>query len=107
MNEPEISAVVPVYNEVESLPEMHRQLAAGLARTGREYEILFIDDGCTDGSAEQLDQIAASDPHVGVIHFRRNFGKSPALAAGFGCARGAIVLTLDADLQDDPAATSL
>lgn len=100
---PEISVVVPVYNEVDSLPEMHRQLTDGLQRTGRPYEIIYINDGCKDGSAERLDEIAAADLHVGVIHFRRNFGKSPALAAGFDRVRGDIVLTLDADLQDDPA----
>jgi len=100
---PALSAVVPVYNEVDSLSEMHRQLTDGLSRTGRTYEIIYVDDGCRDGSAERLDEIAAADPQVIVIHFRRNFGKSPALAAGFERARGSIVLTLDADLQDDPA----
>ena len=103
MSEPEISAVIPVYNEVESLPEMHRQLTEGLSRTGRPWEILYINDGCSDGSDAVLDEFATKDDRVGVIHFRRNFGKSPALAAGFGQVRGDIVLTLDADLQDDPA----
>ena len=103
MSEPEISAVIPVFNEVESLPEMHRQLTEGLSRTERPYEILYINDGCSDGSDKVLDELAAKDDRVGVIHFRRNFGKSPALAAGFGQVRGRIVLTLDADLQDDPA----
>ncbi|MBL4684491.1 MAG: glycosyltransferase family 2 protein [Nannocystaceae bacterium] len=66
--------------------------------------MLFVNDGCTDGSAEKLDALAAEDPeHVRVIHFRKNFGKSPALAAAFERVRGQIVLTLDADLQDDPA----
>jgi len=100
---PEISVVVPVYNEVDSLPEMHRQLTDGLRRTQRPYEILFINDGSRDGTTERLDELAARDPTVAVIHFRRNFGKSPALAAGFERVRGSIVLTLDADLQDDPA----
>jgi len=101
--DPEISAVVPVYNERDSLGQMHEELTAGLRRTGRSYEILYIDDGSKDGSAERLDELAATDPAVAVIHFRRNFGKSPALAAGFERVRGKIVLTLDADLQDDPA----
>lgn len=100
---PELSAVVPVFNEVGSLPQMHLELTNGLSRTGRSYEILFINDGSTDGTTEKLDEIAATDSHVGVLHFRKNFGKSPALNAGFERARGQIVLTLDADLQDDPA----
>jgi glycosyltransferase involved in cell wall biosynthesis len=101
--EPHVSVVVPVYNEVDSLPELHKQLTAGLEATGRPYEIVFIDDGSRDGSSERLDDIASRDPHVRVVHFRRNFGKSPALAAAFDRVRGQIVLTLDADLQDDPA----
>lgn len=102
--DPELSAVIPVFNEVGSLPQMHEELVAGLAQTGRSYEIIYINDGSTDGATELLDKLAADNPQtVGVIHFRRNFGKSPALNAGFELARGDIVLTLDADLQDDPA----
>lgn len=102
--DPQLSAVIPVYNEVGSLQQMYDELCAGLSATGRTYEILFINDGCTDGSAAKLDELATSDPeHVRVIHFRKNFGKSPALAAAFERVRGQIVLTLDADLQDDPA----
>ena len=85
---------------------MHDELSAGLQRTGRAYEILYIDDGSRDGTGNRLDDIAAGDPRVGVLHFRKNFGKSPALAAGFERVRGTIVLTLDADLQDDPAMIS-
>ncbi|MGH1340595.1 MAG: glycosyltransferase family 2 protein [Nannocystales bacterium] len=102
--DPELTAVIPVYNEVGSLPQMHKELTAGLAQTGRSYEVLYINDGSSDGTTELLDKIASENPGVvGVVHFRRNFGKSPALNAGFDLARGAIVLTLDADLQDDPA----
>lgn len=102
--DPELSAVIPVYNEVDSLDQMHAELTAGLKKTGRTYEILFVNDGCTDGSTDKLDELAGSDAeHVRVIHFRKNFGKSPALAAAFERVRGQIVLTLDADLQDDPA----
>jgi glycosyltransferase involved in cell wall biosynthesis len=102
--DPELTAVIPVYNEVGSLPQMHEELQAGLARTGRSYEIIYINDGSTDGTTDLLDKFAHEKPGVvGVVHFRKNFGKSPALNAGFELARGAIVLTLDADLQDDPA----
>ena len=101
---PYVAAVVPVYNEVGSLDEMHRQLTAGFEALGKPYEILFVNDGSSDGSTDKLDALAASDPdHVRVIHLRKNFGKSPALAAAFQRVRGEIVLTLDADLQDDPA----
>ena len=102
--DPDLTAVIPVYNEVGSLPQMHQELEAGLAQTGRSYEIIYINDGSSDGTTELLDKLAAEQPGVvGVVHFRKNFGKSPALNAGFELARGAIVLTLDADLQDDPS----
>lgn len=100
----EISAVVPVYNEVDSLEEMHSQLSEALRGMGRSYEILFVDDGSKDGSTHKLEELADRDPeHVRVVCFRKNFGKSPALNAAFERVRGDIVLTLDADLQDDPA----
>jgi glycosyltransferase involved in cell wall biosynthesis len=92
-----------VFDERDSLPQLHAELTAALERVGRPYEILFVNDGSRDGSAGVLDQMAAQDPHVGVVHLRRNFGKSPALAAGFERVRGRIVFTLDADLQDDPS----
>ncbi len=101
--DPEISVVVPVYNERDSLAELHRQIVGALEAEGSSFEVLFIDDGSRDGSALVLDEIADGDGRVSVIHFRRNFGKSPALAAGFERARGEILLTMDADLQDDPA----
>jgi glycosyltransferase involved in cell wall biosynthesis len=98
-----ISLVVPVYNEVESLEEFYGQATAACSALGRSYEIIFIDDGSDDGSAGLLDRLTERDPYVSVIHLRRNFGKSAALAAGFQYVRGRVVLTLDADLQDDPA----
>lgn len=82
---------------------MYEQLTKALVGLGGSYEIVFVDDGSRDGSAKALDELAATDPTVRVIHFRKNFGKSPALAAAFERVRGEIVLTLDADLQDDPA----
>lgn len=102
-DELELSILVPVYNEADSLPQLYREITAACAGLGRSYEIVFVDDGSRDGSAVVLDQLADADAHCFVIHFRRNFGKSPALAAGFEHVRGAIVITMDADLQDDPA----
>lgn len=102
-HQPYVSILIPLYNEVESIPEMYAQVSAACVALGRPYEILWIDDGSKDGSAKALDDLVARDAHVRVVHFRRNFGKSSALAAGFERVRGQIVLTLDADLQDDPA----
>ncbi len=97
-----ISAVVPVYNEVDSLPELHRELAAILP-TGGRHEIIYIDDGSSDGSAAALEGLADGDARVKVISFYRNYGKAAALAAGFEAATGDVVVTMDSDLQDDPA----
>lgn len=98
-----ISAVIPVYNEVDSLDELHRELSEVAAAEGYELEIIFIDDGSNDGSWETIERLAAQDERIRGIRFRRNFGKAAALTAGFSEARGEYVLTLDADLQDDPA----
>jgi glycosyltransferase involved in cell wall biosynthesis len=97
-----VSAVTPLYNEVDSLPELHQLLTQYLSGLG-QYEIIFIDDGSNDGSLEVLQRLYADDPHVRAISFRKNFGKSAALSMGFQMARGKYVVTLDADLQDDPA----
>jgi len=98
-----LSILIPLFDEKDSIPEMYAQVTAACAVLGRPYEVLFIDDGSRDGSGAALDQLVADDPRIRVVHFRRNFGKSSALAAGFERVRGEIVLTLDADLQDDPA----
>ncbi len=100
---PGISVVVPVFDEVESLEELYQGITAACTRLDRGHEIMFVNDGSRDGSDRKLDELAERDACVQVIHFRRNFGKSPALAAAFERVRGEIVLTLDADLQDDPA----
>lgn len=99
----EISVVVPVFDEVESLPALHRELTDALERLGRSYELLFVDDGSRDGSFETLEKLHGSDDRVRVIQLRRNFGKAAALSVGFRAARGEVIVTLDADLQDDPA----
>ncbi|MDW8254133.1 MAG: glycosyltransferase family 2 protein [Chloroflexota bacterium] len=97
---PRVSIVIPVYNEEESLAILHREVAEAVA--GYPHEIIFVDDGSTDGSWRVLLQLAETDPTVRLVRFGRNFGKSAALAAGFHESRGDIVITLDADLQDDP-----
>jgi len=105
MSEPvplDLSIVVPVYNEVDNVDELHAELDAVLSGLGRSYEILFVDDGSTDGSVAKLKLLADRDPHVQVVLFRRNFGQTAALDAGFHHAAGQVVVPLDADLQNDP-----
>jgi len=99
----EISVVIPVFNEEGSLATLHADLTRVLARQGAAYEILFIDDGSRDGTLEVLAGLAAADSRVRAISFRRNFGKAAALSVGFREARGEAVITMDGDLQDDPA----
>jgi dolichol-phosphate mannosyltransferase len=98
-----ISVVVPLFNEKESLRELHQQLSAALGTLEKPIEILFIDDGSSDNSFEVLKSLRASDPSVRAVQFRKNYGKAAALAMGFRKARGQIIVTIDADLQDDPA----
>jgi glycosyltransferase involved in cell wall biosynthesis len=99
---PELSVVIPIHNEAESLEELHRELTATLGAWGREYEIILVDDGSTDESFETLTRLQAVDPHLRVIRFRRNFGQTAAFAAGFDHARGRMIVTSDGDLQNDP-----
>ncbi|MDH7487007.1 MAG: glycosyltransferase family 2 protein [Anaerolineae bacterium] len=98
-----ISIVIPLYNEAESIPQLHEQLTAALAAVGEACEVIVVDDGSTDGSFEQLRRLHEADPCLKVIRFRRNFGQTAALAAGFDAAQGDVIVTLDADLQNDPA----
>ncbi len=97
-----LSIVIPVYDEGESLEILHRELDEVARAHGYEMEIILIDDGSTDGSWSVIQGLAETDPRVRGIRFRRNFGKSAALSAGFRGAQGELVMTLDADLQDDP-----
>ena len=100
---PDLSIVIPVYNESPNLDELHVEITAALERSGRAYEVLFVDDGSTDDSFERLRRIHSRDRRVRVIQFRRNFGQTAAFAAGFAEARGRLIVTLDGDRQNDPA----
>ena len=97
-----ISIVIPVKNEAESLPHLTDELFAILKTVREPYEILFVNDGSTDKTKIALESVARKNKHVRVFHFRANFGKSEALAYGFSQAKGNVVVTLDADLQDNP-----
>ncbi len=100
---PEISVVIPLLNEEESIPELYRALTEALVACGRTYEIIIVDDGSTDRSYELLAGLTEKDPLMRVIRLRRNFGQTAAFSAGFDYAVGDVVITMDADLQNDPA----
>ncbi|MGB1612956.1 MAG: glycosyltransferase family 2 protein, partial [Arenicellales bacterium] len=102
MKEMEISAVLPVYNEAENLAALYEDLITALEGTTKAFEIICVDDGSRDGSLDVLKELAAKDSRLVVIEFRRNFGQTAALAAGLRFARGEVVVTLDADRQNDP-----
>lgn len=99
----DISVVVPLYNEDESLPELYQWITRVMAANKFSYEVIFVNDGSTDNSWDVIERLSANDPeHVRGIKFRRNYGKSPALFCGFEMAKGDVVITMDADLQDSP-----
>jgi len=100
---PEVSVVIPVFNEAENVDELHTQLSAALVTLGRPYEILIVDDGSSDGTLERLLALEVRDPKLRVLRLRRNFGQTAAFSAGFDHARGDVVVTSDGDLQNDPA----
>ncbi len=99
---PQVSAIVLVYNEVDSVEPLHRELQGVLEGLGRSFEILYIDDGSTDGSTQRLRELASHDQRVRVVSFRRNFGQTAAVQAGIDNSRGEILVFLDGDLQNDP-----
>ena len=99
---PDVSLVIPVFNEAENLEELHRELVEAMAKTGRPFEIIFIDDGSVDSSWTVLRTLQQKDGRVKLIRLRRNFGQTAALAAGFDHAMGEVIISLDADLQNDP-----
>ncbi|GAB6065932.1 glycosyltransferase family 2 protein [Aquifex pyrophilus] len=97
-----ISVVIPAYNEEENIPILYEKLKKVLDNLGEDYEIIFVDDGSTDRTPQILEDIAKKDKKVKVIRFRRNFGQTAAIYAGFEHAEGDIIITMDADLQNDP-----
>jgi glycosyltransferase involved in cell wall biosynthesis len=98
-----ISIVIPVYNEADALVDLGQGVRQELTRLGQPWEIIFINDGSTDGSAKILDRLADSDQRIRVIHFKRNSGQTAAMMAGFDFAQGDVIIPLDGDGQNDPA----
>ena len=98
----DISVVIPLYNEEESLPELYAWIERVMKANGFSYEVIFVNDGSTDGSWKVIEELSRKSEYVKGIKFRRNYGKSPALYCGFEKAQGDVVITMDADLQDSP-----
>ena len=99
----ELSVIIPAYNEEESLEFLYQRLVESLDPLGITYEVILVDDGSRDRTFEQLAEIAAADPRIRVIKLRRNYGQTPAMVAGIDHAEGRVLVTMDADLQNDPA----
>lgn len=102
-NQPDVSVVVPIYNEVESLPHLIDAISSTLINSGLTYEMILVDDGSRDGSTQLLREQARLRTDLRAVLLRRNYGQTPAMAAGFNYAQGRVVVTLDGDLQNDPA----
>lgn len=98
----DISVVIPLYNEAESLPELNAWIERVMEENGFSYEVIYVDDGSTDESWQIIESLKKKNPNVGGIKFRRNFGKSPGLHCGFQRAQGDVIITMDADMQDSP-----
>lgn len=99
----EISVISPVFNEEENVEELYKELVSSLEKIGKTFEIIFVDDGSTDSTFERLKKLREKDKRVKIITFRRNFGQTAALSAGFDYSKGETIITIDADLQNDPA----
>ena len=99
---PDVSVVIPVFNEARTIEELYRRTAAALDGAGRTFEAIFVDDGSSDGTFQELARLHEADERVRVVRFKRNFGQHPAMHAGFVRARGDVVATMDGDLQNAP-----
>src|SRR3972149_10593616 len=97
-----VSVLIPIYNEEGNLSLLYDKLQAALQKTERAYEIIFVDDGSTDGSLENLLDLREKNPNVKIVSFARNFGQTAALSAGIDCSKGDIIIPMDGDLQTDP-----
>ncbi len=97
-----LSVVIPAYNEEENIPILYEKLKKVLDGIGQDYEVIFVDDGSTDGTYQRLRELAEKDHRLKVIRFKRNYGQTAAMSAGFEHAKGEVIITLDADLQNDP-----
>ncbi|HJO17790.1 MAG TPA: glycosyltransferase family 2 protein [Vicinamibacterales bacterium] len=99
----DLSVVIPVHNEAPNIDQLYRELHQILSSSGHDYELVFVDDGSNDATLDQLKKLRATDSRIKIIRFRRNFGQTAAFAAGFAYATGAVIVTMDGDLQNDPA----
>jgi len=99
---PELSVVIPVFNEEDNVGPLHEQLTAVLGALGASYEVIYVDDGSADGSLEALRALADKDPHARIVKLRRNYGQTAAITAGIARARGGVLCVMDADRQNDP-----
>ena len=100
---PQLSILIPVYNELENIPLLHNEILAAIVPLNVSFEILFVDDGSDDGSGERLQALAIQDPHVRVVRLRRNFGQTAAMQAGLDYAQGDIIVSLDASMAEADA----
>ena len=99
---PEVSVVIPLFNEVENVRPLYRELRSTMKALGRSWEVIFVDDGSTDGTDEVLRELYAQEDGICIVKLRRNFGQTAAMTAGFNHAQGEIIVCLDGDLQNDP-----
>jgi glycosyltransferase involved in cell wall biosynthesis len=99
----DLSLVIPIYNEVENLEPLMEEIAAALEDRPITYEVVFVDDGSSDGSYKLIEELSGRFPQIGAVRFRRNFGQTAAFSAGFNHAKGKVIVTMDADRQNDPA----
>ena len=102
LQRPELSIVIPLFNEEENIHELHRRVSEALTALGMTYEVVFVNDGSRDRTAELANEFARRDPHVVVVHLSRNFGHQAAISAGIQVAHGRGVVLMDGDLQDPP-----